>query len=76
MKNQEMTEQQKREREEFIKRLLQEEQEQVLVDIITGKVLGKRKDVEKQGLKTWKRFHNSEWCLTWKIAKGGSGAKA
>jgi hypothetical protein len=46
MKNQEMTEQQKREREEFIKRLLQEEQEQVLIDIITGKVLGKRKDIE------------------------------
>ena len=30
----------------FVQRLLQEEQEQELVDIITGKVIGKRKDVE------------------------------
>lgn len=46
MRHEDMTEEQKRERAEFIKRLLEEEQNEILIDITTGKVLGKRKDIE------------------------------
>ena len=34
------------ERREFLKRLIEAEQDQTLIDVTTGKVLGKRRDIE------------------------------